>query len=770
MTKDNNKEFKLITLIDNFPSSAWVKNLDLRFVKVNKAYAKTFGFKSPNELIGKKIDYFLNKDATKKYTKEDQYIIKTGKIIKEEETLVINKKTHYFEITKGPIKSGENKIIGTFGIARDITEQKEYEQKLIKSEEKFKNLFEEISEGVAITINFKTSLVNKAFADIFGYEKKELLGKGLDFYLIDGEYQKVLERARLRIRGKKFNPCYETIAKKKDGTHINIELIAKKIIYENQPAIQVIVKDITERTKLQDKVLKDKIHFEQVINSIQDSICVIGRDYKIISFNNAFQKKVGLPNNKITNIFCDYIIPRFDNYLLKSHCCIGNKKHCFLTTIFNNHKTISSIEKSLDSKGQYHYNRITAFPSLNSNKEVDKIVLTIRDITKAASAEEEIKKLNEFKTKILNNIPVCIIILDQKGIVKSVNRYFQKIFANRKILNKSIYDLSIVKNNNLIKSFHSLLNNKQSFSANNCYYNLNHQIKYLDLIATPLFNKLNKIEGVIIMIKDNTETILAQKKLEYLNTNLEKKVKLRTNELNSANKELNKVLSLKSKFLSDASHELRTPLTIIRGNLDLIKNEFNLKNKKTLQAELCIIEKEVEAIASILSDLTTLSNADANQIGINFEKVQLYYLLNTITKSLSVVANKKTVKINLNCKQKIEILGDELKLEKLFLNIIHNAIKYNKKNGVININIEKDKKFVKICIQDTGIGIPKKDIPYIFERFYRVDKSRSKKIGGTGLGLSICKWVIDIHKGSIKVESVINKGSNFIITLPLNLK
>ena len=260
------------------------------------------------------------------------------------------------------------------------------------------------------------------------------------------------------------------------------------------------------------------------------------------------------------------------------------------------------------------------------------------------------------------------------------------------------------------------------------------------------------------------------KKLQKTNKGLEIKVLKRTRQLDDINKKLREAIELKSKFIADASHELRTPLTVIQGNIDLFIRE--IKIKKTKVPEICaLILNEIKRMTGVLSDLTILTNFDAKTETLHYEEIDLKKLIKAAGQSLQILAKQK--KIRLTYKRdvnNIKIFGDEAKLEKLLLNIIRNAIKYTEKNGKIKIWIESNNKFVKINIRDNGIGIPKEDLPYIFERFYRVDKARSRQEGGTGLGLSICLWIAEAHGGYISVESEEGKGSIFTIHLPCKEK
>jgi len=273
------------------------------------------------------------------------------------------------------------------------------------------------------------------------------------------------------------------------------------------------------------------------------------------------------------------------------------------------------------------------------------------------------------------------------------------------------------------------------------------------------------------MALDNTDAIISKKRIEKMNNELGKIVSERTWQLNKLNKELARVLDLKSKFISDASHELRTPLTVIQGNLDLAISQAKAVNGKVPDLYKTI-SKEVKQISNILADLSMITHADTNSENIAYENIDIFDLVKETARSLMVLAKKKDIKIKLDLEAERQILikGDEAKLERLFMNIIGNAIKYTGRNGEISVWIEESPSGVRVVVKDNGIGIPHEDLPYIFERFYRVDKARSRQEGGTGLGLAICDLVVKAHNGQIGVESQFGKGSKFMVDLPLDYK
>ncbi len=227
--------------------------------------------------------------------------------------------------------------------------------------------------------------------------------------------------------------------------------------------------------------------------------------------------------------------------------------------------------------------------------------------------------------------------------------------------------------------------------------------------------------------------------------------------------DIKKLEKVKKDFVSNVSHELRTPLTAIKGFVEtLIEEEPNEERKRYLN----IIQRHTDRLINIVKDLLMLSKLEKASRKLEPEKVYLQELLDDLTKMVMAKIEEKELDFIVDIDPDVSpIKGDRYKLEQMFINLIDNAIKYTDK-GQISINISHLNH--KICIQvsDTGIGIPIMHIPRIFERFYVVDKSRSRKAGGTGLGLSIVKHIVLLHNGNIEVESLPGGGTTFIIELP----
>lgn len=219
------------------------------------------------------------------------------------------------------------------------------------------------------------------------------------------------------------------------------------------------------------------------------------------------------------------------------------------------------------------------------------------------------------------------------------------------------------------------------------------------------------------------------------------------------------------QFTSDASHELKTPLAILLGELEIALRRPLTSEEYRATIISCL--EEVERLTAVVEGLLELSRADAGQVGRRFEQVRFSRLVEEICDDVQILADAKRITVITNVQPDIQLDGDPVRLHQALLNVIENAVKYTQEAGRVDVTMTADQRKVAVIVSDTGIGIDADDIPFIFDRFYRVDKARSQRVRGTGLGLAIAKWVVDAHDGTITVNSTPGMGSTFTITLPL---
>lgn len=335
---------------------------------------------------------------------------------------------------------------------------------------------------------------------------------------------------------------------------------------------------------------------------------------------------------------------------------------------------------------------------------------------------QNIKEQKDRIRLITDNMVEGMIILDDKNDILSVNKSAISILNPDFKIKENRMFLELTRNKTLVSIIYDDIKREK---------NITEIIEIKDNYYRAYINKAENINGTIILLVDVTETVKAE--------------------------------AVRRDFSANVSHELKTPLTTIKGFGELFENGL-LVNVEDIKKYGGMIERESERLLFLINDIIRLSEIEEKTEKI-LSPINLYdcaeYAINLLkqkasTKDISIIFNGTDIIVN----------GHEGYMNELFINLIDNAIKYNKDGGYITVNLSENDKFANISIEDTGIGISPQDCERIFERFYRVDKSHSKKIGGTGLGLSIVKHIVNYHNGQIHIESELGKGTKLSIDIP----
>ncbi|MDF2675453.1 MAG: cell wall metabolism sensor histidine kinase WalK [Clostridiales bacterium] len=354
----------------------------------------------------------------------------------------------------------------------------------------------------------------------------------------------------------------------------------------------------------------------------------------------------------------------------------------------------------------------------------------------AASLREKINSIKDKNTKmeaILSSVVNGIIAVDSHKNILFINPMAQKMLNITEVDIAGKHLLQVIRNNKIDNMIKNILENRSfeeneitvSYPEEKIFRLYSNSIKYPDS---------DRIIGIIIIMQDVTEI----KKLE----------------------------KMRSEFVANVSHELKTPLTSIKGFVETLKLGA-IEDKDASTRFLNIIEDEADRLNRLIIDILSLSELETQKTKSRLENINTYDKIMEIVSMLQNQASKKNINLLTNIATDVSKLeGDSDQFKQMLINLVDNAIKYTPEYGVVEIAAYNSGSDVVIRIKDNGIGIPKEHIPRLFERFYRVDKARSRNVGGTGLGLAIVKYIAMQFESKIEVQSEVSKGTEFILTIP----
>ncbi|MEH7114643.1 ATP-binding protein [Neobacillus niacini] len=370
------------------------------------------------------------------------------------------------------------------------------------------------------------------------------------------------------------------------------------------------------------------------------------------------------------------------------------------------------------------------------NDEINETSMLSSSINVLARNLEEMSRVQEIQqdrlSALIENMGAGLLLIDSRGFINLINKGYIEIFHvnTSDYLNYLYYE--IIEQEEIRSVIGEVFRTEQKVRKQ-LRFPLGIERRYFDVHGIPIIGTNNVWKGVLLVFHDITEL----KKLE----------------------------KMRKDFVANVSHELKTPVTSIKGFTETLLDGA-MNNKDTLEAFLSIIYKESDRMQSLIQDLLDFSKIEQQEFQLNIQDFDLSELINEVITMLNKKALSKDIRLELDYKrEELYIQGDHDRLKQVIINLVNNAILYTPAKGYIKISLFEYEKTVKIHVKDSGIGIKREEIPRIFERFYRVDRARSRDSGGTGLGLAIVKHLVDAHHGNITVRSTLGKGSEFIIEL-----
>ncbi len=357
------------------------------------------------------------------------------------------------------------------------------------------------------------------------------------------------------------------------------------------------------------------------------------------------------------------------------------------------------------------------------NEMARQLKVTIAQITEARNQARA----------ILNSMTDGVIALNKNGEVLFINPVVEKIFGSSQLSSYGKNILGVIRNYDVERLLERALKTGRPLTQE--VRLIYPEPKVFNLHAAPLKGQGAEQGGIVVLLRDITE----RKALE----------------------------EMRSQFVANVSHELRTPLTSIRGYLETLLDGA-IEDPAATRHFLEIMNKETERLTRLVDDLLDLSKIEERRVVHRWQPVQLADPINRVVTMFRPQANEKNLALTAEVPADLPAVhGDPDMLTQVLINLVDNAVKYTPAGGKVTVLAGVTGGDVRVSVTDTGIGIPPESLPRIFERFYRVDKARSRELGGTGMGLAIVKHIIRAHGGKTYVESAVGKGSTFSFTLPV---
>jgi len=372
-----------------------------------------------------------------------------------------------------------------------------------------------------------------------------------------------------------------------------------------------------------------------------------------------------------------------------------------------------------------------------TDDEFGELARSINDM--ASQLKNTIDEITEARNQagaILDSIADGVIAVNKSGEVLFVNPVIEKVFGIDQKTSQGKNILGVIRNYDVERLMEKALRTEKPVSQEIRLIYPEPKVFYVN--ATPLQGHDRHKGGAVVLFNDITQ----RKKLEDMRT----------------------------EFVANVSHELRTPLTSIRGFLETLL-EGKIEDQATIRRFLEIINRETARLTRLIDDLLNLSKIEERQVVHRWQTVHLLETVNRAVVMFQAQAKEQNLEMVTELPAELPVIkGDPDMLAQVLINLLDNAIKFTPAGGRITVKASADEENVRIDVEDTGIGIPPENLPRIFERFYRVEKSRSRELGGIGVGLAIVKHIIRAHGGKTGVESIVGKGSKFTFTLPIDEK
>ncbi|MBV5313542.1 MAG: PAS domain S-box protein [Prolixibacteraceae bacterium] len=724
-----------------------------RVLRASENYQEMVGIPG-SEMAGKNMDELFPAEFAAKIIADDWAVVSGGIVLTLEEEL----NGRSYTTIKFPIMQRDKTLLAGYTI--DVTDRKQIEERLRLKEEKYRTLFENMTQGVFYQLADSTITdVNEAALEMFGLSRDQMLGRTS----YDPDWKVITEKGELLTPEEhpsmkaliSSKPCRDSIVGVYNPTNKQYRWLIVNAIPQFSPGethpkqVFVTVHDITERKQTEAELAESEARFRNLLQDVH-SVSVQGYspDGTTQYWNNASEKLYGYTGEEaLGRNLLDLIIPPEMRDGVKSA----------IQQMAETGQPIPSSELSLMRKDGSRVSVFSSHTIVKSPGNPQELFCVDIDLTERKKAEEEILKSKQQYDSLVSKIPVGVYILRTSPDGAFALEYASPRMAE--MLDLSVESL-LAHNETIFKAIHpddldgfirmnqKGIQNRQSFDWEGRVV-VKGDIKWLNISSSPqpLESGETLWHGLIV---DITERIRS-----------EAEIKLKNDELISLN-------ATKDKFFSIIAHDLKSPFNSILGLTDYMVEQIQEKNYHQLEEYATVVRNSSQQAMDLLTNLLDWSRSQTGRMEFKPEHVEIVALINAEIDLLSSSADQKSITLSNRLSGKTIAFVDRAMFSTIMRNLISNAIKFTRPGGRVEISLEEGLDLVKISVSDSGVGIKKERIDKLFRISETYSTSGTLNEKGTGLGLILCNEFVEKHHGEIWVESEEDKGSTFYFSLPVD--